>query len=168
MLISFHLCEVISFFVTGKYQKSKKFIKIKSIDEENNHIFWKSWGISMKFSGKIWITIILKVIKNQGFPLFLEDTFSGKPQRCGQIDPILPRRLKVKKVFGCQELRRCRSSLSQVFCKPAVLKNYPKSQVRHATLLKRCYNKICILQMFHRTPPDDFCSGCQMTWFVNK
>ena len=143
-----------------------------SNDEENNHIFWTSWGISVKFSGKILLMIILKVIKNQGFTLFLEDTYSGKSQRRGQIDSLPPSRLKVKKFFGCQELWRCRSSRSQVFCKPAVLKNYPKSQARHATLLKTCYNKICILQnlseMFHGTPPDDFCSGCQTTWFINK
>ena len=35
----------------------------------------------MEFSGKMYIKIILKVTKNQGFTLFLEDTFFKKPQR---------------------------------------------------------------------------------------
>ena len=35
----------------------------------------------MKFSGKIWLTIISKVTKKQVFTLSLEDTFSEKQQR---------------------------------------------------------------------------------------
>ena len=35
----------------------------------------------MKFSGKMCFKIILKVTKNQGFTLSLEDTFFEKPQR---------------------------------------------------------------------------------------
>ena len=34
----------------------------------------------MKFSGKMCLMIILKVTKNQGFALSLEDTFFEKPQ----------------------------------------------------------------------------------------
>ena len=42
----------------------------------------------MKFSGKMWLIIILEVIKNQGFNLSLEDTVLEKPQgRDSQIDP---------------------------------------------------------------------------------
>ena len=37
----------------------------------------------MKFLGKIWLMIRLKVTKNQGFTLSLKNTFLGKPQ----IDP---------------------------------------------------------------------------------
>ena len=40
----------------------------------------------MKFSGKICLMIILKVTKNQGFTLSLEDTFFEKPQGEGQTD----------------------------------------------------------------------------------
>ena len=35
----------------------------------------------MKFSGKMCLKIILKVTKNQGFSLSLEDTLFEKPQR---------------------------------------------------------------------------------------
>ena len=47
----------------------------------------------MKFAGKMCLMIILKVTKNQGFPLPLEDTFFDKPQagEGGQIDPPSPR-----------------------------------------------------------------------------
>ena len=68
----------------SKYPKKKwwKLMKIANIDRESFHIFWKTSGISMKFSGKMWLMIILKVIKIQGFNLFLEDTFLllGKPR----------------------------------------------------------------------------------------
>ena len=41
----------------------------------------------MKFSEKMWLMIILKFTKNQGFTLSLEDKFFEKPQGVGQIDP---------------------------------------------------------------------------------
>ena len=37
----------------------------------------------MKFSGKTCLKIILKVTKNQGFTLSIEDTFFEKPKRGG-------------------------------------------------------------------------------------
>ena len=55
-------------------------MKIVNMDEENLHIFWMTWEISMKCSGKMWLMIILKVTKNQGFTLSVEDTVLKKPQ----------------------------------------------------------------------------------------
>ena len=52
----------------------------------------------MKFSGKMYLMIILTVSKNQGFTLSLEDTFFKKPQR-SQIDP--PSRFTVKTFLCC-------------------------------------------------------------------
>ena len=63
-----------------------KSMKIANIDREIPHIFWMTWGMSLKFSEKMYLMIILKVTKKQGFPLYLEDTFFKKPQG-GQIDP---------------------------------------------------------------------------------
>ena len=40
----------------------------------------------MRFSGKMWLLIILKVTKKHGFTLSLEDKFLEKSQG-GQIDP---------------------------------------------------------------------------------
>ena len=34
----------------------------------------------MKFSGKMWLMIILKFTKNQRFTISVEDAFFGKPQ----------------------------------------------------------------------------------------
>ena len=49
------------------------------MDCENVHIFWTTWGISMKVSEKMSLMIILKVtIKNKGFILSLKDTFLKK------------------------------------------------------------------------------------------
>ena len=47
----------------------------------------------MKFSGKMCPKITLKVTKNEGFTLSLEDIFFEKPQG-SQIDP--PSRFRVK------------------------------------------------------------------------
>ena len=44
----------------------------------------------MKFSGKMCLMIILKITKNQGLTLSLEDIFFGKPQGRSQIDSLLP------------------------------------------------------------------------------
>ena len=38
------------------------------------------WGISMKFSRKIWTMIFLKVTRTQCFGFYLEDAFFEKPQ----------------------------------------------------------------------------------------
>ena len=61
------------------------------------HNLWTTWGNSMKFLGKMWPRIILKVAKSQGFTLSLEDTFSEKPQGVGQID--IPSLFRVKAYF---------------------------------------------------------------------
>ena len=62
-------------------------MKIGNVKEENFHIFWINWGISRKFSGKMWIKIILKVRKKQGFILSLKKKVFWKNHRGSQIDP---------------------------------------------------------------------------------
>ena len=54
-----------------------KSMKIANIDKES--ILRATWGISMHFSWKMWLMIILKVAKNQGFTLSLENTYLEKP-----------------------------------------------------------------------------------------
>ena len=44
-------------------------MKIFNIEGENLRIFYRNWGISMKFSGKIWLMVTLKVTKKPGFHL---------------------------------------------------------------------------------------------------
>ena len=46
-----------------------------------------TWGISVKFSGKMWPLITLKATKNQSFTLSLESRFSGKPQGGAKLTP---------------------------------------------------------------------------------
>ena len=64
-------------------------MKIANIGKEFLHIFWTTWGNSMKFSGKMCFKIILKVTKNQGSNLSIEDTFFKKPGRLGLITYLL-------------------------------------------------------------------------------
>ena len=39
-----------------------KMMKIANTDKEFFHIFWTAWGNSMKFSGKMYFEIILKLL----------------------------------------------------------------------------------------------------------
>ena len=73
-------------------------MKIANIDREILHIFWTTWGNSMKFSGKMCFKIISKVTKNQGSTLSTEDTFFKKPQGRGSVWPPLspPSRLGLR------------------------------------------------------------------------
>ena len=72
----------------------KNWWKLANIDRKFLYIFWTSWGNSMKYSGKVWIKIILKVTKKQSFTLSLEDTFLEKPQGEGGSN-------RVKCVWPC-------------------------------------------------------------------
>ena len=51
----------------------KNLMKIVNTDEKNLHIFRTTRRISMKFSGKMCLMIILKVTKKQGFTISLEN-----------------------------------------------------------------------------------------------
>ena len=55
-------------------------MKTVNTDTENLHIFLTTWGTSMKFWGKMWLIIVLKVTKKQVFTLSLKDTFLEKPK----------------------------------------------------------------------------------------
>ena len=72
--------DVISFFGTRKCQK------IRNIDENSQYWWRKSLYCLNDFrnfneiSGKMWLIIILKITKNQGFTLSLKDTSLEKLQ----------------------------------------------------------------------------------------
>ena len=42
-------------------------MKIVNIEGQNLHIIWTTWGISMNFSGNMWLMIMLKV--NRKLPM---------------------------------------------------------------------------------------------------
>ena len=101
MLTSSVISDVISLFVTKKCQKVQKIDedRWKYIDREILHIFGTTWEILMKFSGKLWLVIISKVPKEQGFTLSLKDTVFEKTQGVGQIDPTNRFRIKQDSFF---------------------------------------------------------------------
>ena len=81
-----------------------KSMDIAHIDRESLHIFWMTWEFSIKFIGKMWLMIILNVLKKQYFTLSLEDSVSEKPHngwgRGHQIEPfLLPSLLRVRSLF---------------------------------------------------------------------
>ena len=49
----------------GNIKKSEKSVKTINIEGEHLYIFQMTWGISIKFSVKMWLMIIMKVTKNQ-------------------------------------------------------------------------------------------------------
>ena len=80
-------------------QKSKKLMKVPNIDRDILHNFWTTWGNSMKFSGKIWLMIILKVTRKPGFfPLFRRYNFRKTTSVGDQIEPPAPLRLNKRYV----------------------------------------------------------------------
>ena len=68
----------------------------------------------MKFSGKMRIMIILKVTKNQGFPLCLKDKSFEKPQGRAQIDP--PADLEFRKMGFFFLLYFCPNGVGVTIC----------------------------------------------------
>ena len=85
----------------GNVKKSEKKMKIVNIEEENLRIFWMTWGISMKFSGKVSLMIILKIRKSRGSPCLSKRCIFGKAFLEGP--PALPLaflRLKISAVFS--------------------------------------------------------------------
>ena len=50
-------------------KKSKESMKLSNTEGESLHILWMNWWISMKFSVKMWLLIMLKVTKKQRFGL---------------------------------------------------------------------------------------------------
>ena len=58
----------------GNVKWFQKSMKIVNIEGENLHVFGTIWGISMKFSGKMWLMTKVKVTKKQGFTISLENT----------------------------------------------------------------------------------------------
>ena len=48
-------------------EKSEKMVKIVSIEEANLHNVWTNLGITIKFSGMMWLMIKLNVTKNHRF-----------------------------------------------------------------------------------------------------
>ena len=61
-------------------------MKIVNIDKDNFEIFEMIWKISVKFSGKIGLMIIIKVTRDQDFALFPGNAVLEKQQGV-KIDP---------------------------------------------------------------------------------
>ena len=61
--------------------------KLANINKGNLHISWTTRGISMTFSGKMCLMIVLKVTEKQGFTPSLENTVLEKPQGRVKLTP---------------------------------------------------------------------------------
>ena len=62
-----------------KYAKKNSMKKVNI--NENLHIFWTTWEISLKLSGKMWLVIKLNVTESTSYrSLLLKNSFWTKPQ----------------------------------------------------------------------------------------
>ena len=102
-------------------------MKVANIDWEFLHIFWMTWGTSMKFSGKMWLMIKLKVTKNQGFILFRGCNFS----RNYSASVLIIEHFMVWKVVYC-----FLKTLQDLFCPNIVTKIMKKAAGRNSGLCK--------------------------------
>ena len=74
VIICFMLTSLVS-LQQGNVKKSANLMKKINIEGENLHIFRKTSGISMEFPEKMWLMILLKGTKKQGFTLSLKNPF---------------------------------------------------------------------------------------------
>ena len=78
----------------------------------------------MKFSGKMCLKIILKVTKNQGFTLSLEDTFFEKLEGGSQFEPPPIRHIRVNRLLvRFVILERLSLSVKSIVCKSLSVQN---------------------------------------------
>ena len=71
-------------------KKRWKPMKIVNIVRKSLHIFWTTWRISIKFLGKMWFMIILKVTKKPGFHTLLLEINFGKTTGVSNWHPPPP------------------------------------------------------------------------------
>ena len=69
-------------------KKLEKLMRVVNMDGENLHIIWTTWGISIKFSAKMWLMAILKVTKNQGYNISPENDILEKSHRGRGNSPL--------------------------------------------------------------------------------
>ena len=118
-------------------------MKIANIDREILHNFWTTWGISIKFSGKMCLMIILKVTKNQGFTLSLEDTFFKKPHGGVKLTPHPPpprpflRRFRLKALWDDQGKIKMFYGMSRVKKQLSGKRSIQKFRFRNLELFKQ-------------------------------
>ena len=70
-------------------KKSKKSMKIINIVGENFHIFWMTWGFSMKSWGKIWLMITLRFTKIGFHSVSRKDTFINSQEQFKLTAPFI-------------------------------------------------------------------------------
>ena len=94
----------------------------------------------MKFSGKMWLMIILKFTKKQGFNISLENTFLEKPQA-----PLVGGGLWLTAFLGWIDFEKWNAAFNlSLFSNPSI-PQLPVSIVKTKVLLKRNITKTSCL-----------------------
>ena len=112
---------------------------IANIDREFLHIFWMTWGTSMKFSGKMWLIITLKVTKDQGFILCRGCNFS---KNCS-ASVLIIKHFMVRKVVYC-----FLKTLQDLSCSSIVTKIMKEAAGINSGLCK-LWQKLCFWALEH-------------------
>ena len=88
----------------GNVKKSKKLMKIANFDEENLHIFWTSWGFFVKFSGKMWLMIVLKVTKNRASRFLWKTHFWKNHRWCSNWHPAFSELIPIQTLISSKKI----------------------------------------------------------------
>ena len=116
----------------GKLKKSGKLMKIADIEEKNPSYFLNDLK---NFNGKMWIMIMLKITKKQGFVLSLESRLLEKPQG---VSKWLPSVFRIKlQCFPGNFRRHFRIVILKINFEhwpPKYRSNHPEMRLRH-----RCF-----------------------------
>ena len=140
IIICYMLMSLVSLYQRN-LKKSEKLMKIVNIDEENLHVFWMIWENSKKFSGKMWLMLILKVTKKQRFTSSLEISLY-KPH-WGHIFPAEFLGLMLIIIFSAI-IYFARKNYSFVSCQKTFTKwhrNYSQKTQQNAN--KKCMLGLC-------------------------
>ena len=116
MLTPSVIFDVITFFATRNCQKTRKTYELVNIEEKY-------------LLEKMWLRIILKVRKIQGFTISLRKTFLEKPQGVGQIEsPVF---LMLTNLTPCFYLRIFQNTQTKLFGKSPLWRQLVFSADKH-------------------------------------
>ena len=118
-----------------------KAVELPNIDRERESlcIAWTTRRVSMNFSGKMWLIIIAKVCKSQGFTLSLEDKFLERLQGGAGVKQTAPDFLELKNPSPAQFLTSLNSHRYYWVLKLLIVTWKSEAWVKHRARLYSLY-----------------------------
>ena len=135
-----------SFFAKRKHEKIQiidekrwNYLILTERERESLCIAWTTRRVSMNFSGKMWLIIIAKVCKSQGFTLSLEDKFLERLQGGAGVKQTAPDFLELKNPSPAQFLTSLNSHRYYWVLKLLIVTWKSEAWVKHRARLYSLY-----------------------------